>query len=60
MLPEGNSLPNHNYEAKKIICPMGTEYKKIQACSNDCILYRNDFELLKSCLRCGLSCYKLK
>jgi len=27
---------------------------------NDCILYKKDFELLKSCLRCGLSCYKLK
>jgi len=36
------------------------EYKKIHACPNDCILYRKDFELLKSCLRCGLSRYKLK
>jgi len=57
MLPEGNTLPNRNYEAKKIFCPMGMEYKKIHACPNDCILYRKDFELLKSCLRCGLSCY---
>ena len=24
------------------------------------ILYRKNFELLKSCPRCGLSCYKLK
>ena len=39
---------------------MGMEYKKIHACPNDCILYRNDFELLKSCPRCGLSRYKLK
>ena len=60
MLPEGNSLPNRNYEAKKILCPMGMEYKKIHACPNDCILYRKDFELLKSCPRCGLSRYKLK
>ncbi|KAK7346843.1 hypothetical protein VNO80_21366 [Phaseolus coccineus] len=60
MLPEGNTLPNRNYEAKKILCPMGMEYKKIHACPNDCILYRKDFELLKSCLRCGLSRYKLK
>ena len=60
MLPEGNSLPNRNYEAKKILCPMGMEYKKIHACPNDCILYRKDFELLKSCLRCGLSRYNLK
>ena len=26
MLLEGNSLPNRNYEAKKILCPMGMEY----------------------------------
>ena len=51
MLPEGNTLPNRNYEAKKILCPMGMEYKKIHACANDC----KDFELLKSCPRCGLS-----
>jgi len=60
MLPEGNNLPNRNYEAKKILCPMGMEYRKIHACPNDCILYQNDFELLKSCLRCGLSRYKMK
>jgi len=39
---------------------MGMEYKKIHACPNDCILYRKYFELLKSFMRCGLSCYKLK
>jgi len=49
MLPEENTLPNRNYEAKKILYPMGMEYKKIHACPNDCILYRKDFELLKSC-----------
>jgi len=40
MHPEGKNLPNRNYEAKKILCPMGMEYKKIYACPNDCILYR--------------------
>jgi len=37
MLLEGNTLPNRNYEAKKILCPIGMEYKKIHACPNDCI-----------------------
>jgi len=60
MLPERNTQPNRNYEAKKIFCPMGMEYKKMHACPNDCILYRKDFELLKSFLRCGLPRYKLK
>ena len=31
MLPEGNTLPNCNYEAKKILYPMAMEYKKIHA-----------------------------
>nr|KYP36575.1 hypothetical protein KK1_042298 [Cajanus cajan] len=39
MFPEGNTLPNRNYEAKKVLCPMGLEYKKIHACPNDCMLY---------------------
>ena len=51
MLPEGNTLPNRNYEAKKILCLMDVEYKKIHACPNDYILYKKDFELLKSCPR---------
>ena len=29
MLPKGNTLPNRNYEAKKILCPMGMKYKKM-------------------------------
>jgi len=31
MLLEENTQPNRNYEAKKILCPMGMEYKKIHA-----------------------------
>ncbi|KAL9673088.1 hypothetical protein QQ045_029341 [Rhodiola kirilowii] len=41
MLIEENTLPNRTYKAKKVMCPMGIEYKKIHACPNDCILYRN-------------------
>jgi len=40
MLPEGNTLPTRNYDAKKILCTMGMEYKRIHACPNDCILHR--------------------
>ncbi|CAM8986708.1 unnamed protein product [Rhodiola kirilowii] len=36
MLPEGNTLPNRTYEAKKVMCPMGLEYKKMHACPNAC------------------------
>ncbi|KAG2371826.1 uncharacterized protein HKW66_Vig0239470 [Vigna angularis] len=60
MLPDGNTLPNRNYDAKKILCPMGMEYKRIHACPNDCILYRNENEVLIKCPKCGLSRYKSK
>ena len=36
---------------------MGMKYKKIHSCPNDFILYRNEYEYLRRCLRCGLSCY---
>jgi len=43
MLPNENMLPKSQYEAKKILCPVGIEYQKIHASRNDCILYRNEF-----------------
>ena len=49
-----------HYEAKKILCPIGLEYRKIHACPNDCILYRKEFEGLHKCPRCGVSRYKVK
>ena len=59
MLPEHNKLPKNHYEAKKILCPVGMEYKKIHACPNDCILYRNEYAKLRQCPTCGVSRYKV-
>ncbi|CAM8943746.1 unnamed protein product [Rhodiola kirilowii] len=59
MLPDENTLPNCTYEAKKVMCPMGIEYKKIHACPNDCILYRNAHKDLTECSVCKSSRYKL-
>jgi len=55
ILLQGNTLSTGHYEAKKILCPMGLEYRKINACPNDCILYRKEFKGLHKCPRCGLS-----
>jgi len=60
ILLQGNTLSTSHYEAKKILCPMGLEYRKIHACPNDCILYRKEFEGLHKCPRCGISRYKVK
>jgi len=58
MFPEGNTLSTQNYDAKKILYPMGMEYKRIHACPNDCILYKKEFEDLKKCPKCWSSRYK--
>ena len=59
LLPEDNTLPKSQYEAKKILCPVGMEYQKIHACPNDCILYRNKYAEMRTCPTCGVSCYKV-
>ena len=46
------------YEAKKIMSALGSEYVKIHACPNDCILYRKEYEGLSKCPTCGLSRWK--
>ena len=42
ILFQGNTLSTSHYEAKKILCPMGLEYRKTHACPNDFILYRKN------------------
>lgn len=59
MLTEINTLHDRNYEANKILFPMGMEYHRIHSFHNDCILHRKEFVKLRSCPKCGLS-YKVK
>ncbi|GJV91381.1 hypothetical protein Tco_1539194 [Tanacetum coccineum] len=49
MLPEDNELPIPTYQAKKIMCPMDLEIERIDACPNDCMLYRNNEKDLHAC-----------
>ncbi|WVZ05731.1 hypothetical protein V8G54_019077 [Vigna mungo] len=60
MLPENNTPPIRNYEAKFFLCPMGLEYQKIHVCPNDCVLYIKEFASPKYCPTCGLSRFKKK
>ncbi|XP_043699950.1 uncharacterized protein LOC122650616 [Telopea speciosissima] len=55
--PEPNSLPKSLYETKKIIKDLGLNYEKIDACRNDCMLYRNETANATSCYKCGISRY---
>ncbi|XP_010693722.1 uncharacterized protein LOC104906639 [Beta vulgaris subsp. vulgaris] len=58
MLPDDHELPKSNDHAKELMCPFGLEYQKIHACPNDCVLYRNEYENLDECPRCGKSRYR--
>ena len=58
MLPVNNEMPLSMYEAKKTLNALGMEYEKIHACSNDCILYRNELKDASSCPTCGMSRWK--
>lgn len=40
MLPGDNELPISTYQAKKLMCPMDLEIERIDACPNDCMMYR--------------------
>lgn len=55
LLPKGNLAPNSMYEAQKIIKDLGLDYTKIDACVNDCVLYRKQYENLDNCPTCGES-----
>lgn len=57
-LPDGETLPNSFYEAKKIINDLGLQYKKIDACPNDCQLYYKGTAIASSCNTCGASRWK--
>ncbi|XP_043694245.1 uncharacterized protein LOC122644951 [Telopea speciosissima] len=59
-LPQGNTLPNSLYEAKKMVKDLGLSYNKIDACPNDCMLYWKDASNEKSCRICGASRYESK
>jgi hypothetical protein len=60
MLPKDNELPAGTYEAKKVVCPLGLEVQKIDACPNDYILYRGDCENLNECPICTALRYKIR
>jgi hypothetical protein len=53
-----NVLPRSTYGAKKMICLLGLEVKKMHACRNDCMLFRKDDAILEECRVCGSSRYK--
>ena len=51
-------LSNSFYKAKKTIWDLGLDYKKIDACVNDCMLYWKENSKKKKGLVCGVLRWK--
>ncbi|GJU24243.1 putative transposase-associated domain-containing protein [Tanacetum coccineum] len=59
MLPAGNEMVEKTYQAKKVMKLMGSGYKKIHVCINNCLLYWKDDKDLTACQTCGISRWKV-
>jgi hypothetical protein len=57
-LPKGEVLPKNFYEVKKFVKAIGIGYECIDACMNDCILFRGKYANAKSCPVCKSSRWK--
>ncbi|KAA0043012.1 transposase [Cucumis melo var. makuwa] len=58
LLPENNKMLISMYEAKKTLTALGLSYQKIDACPNDCCLYRKDLADISRCPKCNISRWK--
>ena len=58
--PDGLALPKNFNEAKKVIKCLGLGYIKIDACENDCILFRKEYAKYDACPTCERSRWKSK
>lgn len=52
MASEGYTFLSRKYDAKKILCLIRVEYKKVHAYPNDFILHQNEFEQLHQSPMC--------
>ena len=60
MLPKDNECRTITCEAKQLVFTLGLEVHKIDACPNDCILYRGEYENLEACPVCSALRYKIR
>lgn len=52
LLPKPNKLPDTFYKAKQKMRNLGLKHEKIDACANNCILYRKEYKDLTECPTC--------
>jgi hypothetical protein len=45
-LPKGHCVPNTMDKLQRVVCDLGLDYIKIDACENHCVLFREEYEKL--------------
>lgn len=58
ILPLPNSLPSSEGIATAMVSRLGLRYDTIDACRNECVLYRREYASLESCPKCEAERYK--
>lgn len=60
VLPNAEALPKNFHDAKKFVKAIGVGYECIDACKNDCILFRKEFADATVCPTCKASRWKIE
>ena len=55
VLPANHKLPKDMYQSRKLLSGLGMDYKKIDVCPNNCMLFWKEHINEKKCLKCGKS-----
>ena len=58
ILPKGHCVPDTMEKVQKVVRDLGLNYVKIDACENNCVLFRKENENLDTCPKCGESRWK--
>jgi hypothetical protein len=54
-LPSNHKMPKDMYQSKKLLSTLGIEYKKIDMCEDNCMLFYKEHKDEMKCLKCGKS-----
>jgi hypothetical protein len=57
LLPMKHNMPKDLYQSKKIVSGLGMNYKKIDVCEQNCMLFWNEHKDDTECMHCGRSRY---
>jgi hypothetical protein len=53
VLPSNHKMLKDMYPSKKLLSSLGMEYKKIDVCKDNCMIFYKEHKNEKKCLKCG-------